>query len=358
MSSSVPSRPLSLRPFLAVDGVLLLTALLIAWRTPGELAGGPLLGVIVCIGLGAVLTVLPFVLNDAREREASLAERQRELIDLVNASSATATRWGTQWTAAATGLTDAAGLASRSIVAAERLPMVVQEKIDAFARLLESAEQAAHAREGRVAAQVDAQANALAARADKASAVVAELERTLADFGRLEASVREHRTALASTLAEFPAAAARAHSARVELEERLAAAPAQIEARVESRVARLVTEAESRLSGATDALVARLGGLDTALDALMTRLEHANRQEFAVPPTVETVALTPPPPAPTPQPEPVVIIEAPVPLVPAAPPAPLEPPAPPKAALIMDPFYIPGDGYSALAEAMDAGRPA
>jgi len=60
MSLSVSTRPLSLVPFLAADAVLLVTALLIAWRTPDALAGGALLGVVVCVVLGAVLAVLPF----------------------------------------------------------------------------------------------------------------------------------------------------------------------------------------------------------------------------------------------------------------------------------------------------------
>ena len=316
MSPSVPSRPLSLVPFLAADGVLLLTALLIAWRTPGELAGGALLGVLVCTGLGAVLTVLPFVLNDAREREVALAERQRELVDLVNSSTATASRWGTQWTAAATGLEAAAGLATRNLAVAERLPVVFQEKTDTLARLLDQTELSAQAREERATQQTAAlalraeQAGAVAvelartlaafggmeaglrerhaalaatlaelpAAGAQAGAVVVDLERTLAGFGRMEAGLRERHAALAATLAEFPVAAARAQSAREALDERLATAPAQIEA----QVARVITGAEERLAATTDALTLRLAGLETALGSLMEQLERVKTFEVPV----------------------------------------------------------------------------
>lgn len=364
MSSSVSSRPLSLVPFFAADGVLLLTALLIAWGTSGELAGGALFGVIVCTGLGAVLTVLPFVLNDAREREAALAERQRELVELVNSSTATASRWGTQWTAAATGLEDAAGLATRSIAVAERLPTVFQEKMDAFSRLLEQAELSAKAREEQLEACAQAreeraiqQAVALASRGEQASAVATELERTLAGFGRMETSLREQHAALAALLAEFPAAAARAQSARAELDERLAVAPAQIEARVEAQIeshtTRVITDAEARLSATTDALSARLAGLEVALDSLMQQLDRVKALDVPVmtAPAVVVVSEAKPESAPKP-----VVLETPAPTIRTEAVAAAE--APRSVIIkepIMDPFYIPSNGYSALADAMDSG---
>jgi hypothetical protein len=366
MSSSVSPRPLSLVPFFAADGVLLLTALLIAWGASGELAGGALLGVIVCTGLGAVLTVLPFVLNDAREREAALAERQRELVELVNSSAATASRWGTQWTAAATGLEDAAGLAARSIATAERLPAVFQEKIDAFSRLLEQAELSAKDREEQLEARAQAreeravqQVAALTSRGEQAGAVATELERTLAGFGRMETGLREQHAALAALLAEFPVAAARAQSARAELDERLAAAPAQIEARIEaqvgSHIARVITDSEARLSATTEAISGRLTGLEAALDALMQQLDRVKALEvpvIAVPAVAAVSAVTP---ASTPAAAPAVL-DAPVQVLreEAVVVTEASKPVVPKEA-IMDPFYIPSNGYSALADAMDSG---
>jgi hypothetical protein len=350
---------LSLGPFLAADGVLLFAASFIAWRAPGELADGSLLGVVVCTCLGAVLTVLPFVFNDAREREAALAERQRELADLVTSSTATASRWGAQWAAAATGLEDAAGLASRNIAAAERLPAVFQEKIDAFARRLDQAEAGAQAREERAAEQEAS----LVSRAGQSAVIASGLEQTLAGFARMETDLRERHTALAAALAAIPAAVASAQVAREGLEERFAAAPAQIEAHVQ----RLTTEAELRLAATTDALASRLAGLDATLGLFAEQLERVKHPECFVAPSITENASGP---------DPVVMVpvadsgegkadsEAPVIAareetvlaVSVQPSLEEQPPASIRKETIMDPFYIPSDGYSALAEAMDAGR--
>ncbi|CAM3136546.1 hypothetical protein [Rariglobus hedericola] len=388
MSSSVPTRSLSLVPFLAADAVLLATALLIAWRTPDELTGGALLGVIVCTGLGAIIAVLPFVLNDAHAREAALAERQHELVELVTTSTANASRWGTQWASAATGLEDAATLASRSIAAAERLPSVFQEKVEALTIRLEQAELGAQARETRVSGQ-DAE---FAAKAEQMSAAATKLEQLLAGCDRMEAglreSLREQHAAFAATLAEFPVAAARAQSQREALDERLASAPAQFEARVE----RAATEAEERLSATTVAITTRLNELEATLATLMERIANVS---LPVPAAAPEPVLTPAPvavPVPAPvvsvpsaavvaapvveqAPEPVIesasepeVVSAPVIVAPVsqpdltlapapspvAAPAPVTAPEPVKP--IMDPFYIPNNGYAALADAMDAGE--
>ncbi|HEY8932435.1 MAG TPA: hypothetical protein VIM44_03890 [Rariglobus sp.] len=345
-------------PFLAADAVLLVTALLIAWRTPDALAGGALLGVVVCVVLGAVLAVLPFVLNDAHAREKALAERQRELSELVTTSTATASRWGTQWAAAALGLEDAASLASRSIASAEQLPAVFQAKAEAFAEKLAQVEHDALARaeksaereaalaarlaqaEREAAARLEQgsrQEAALAARIGEIGAASEALQRTLGEFGRVEAGLREQRAAIMTALAEFPAAAAQANAARTALDERLAAAPAQVEA----QVSRCVGEAEARLGASVSALTARLAEVEATLGAFLAQLERAAAQPVS--PAVPVA----PVPAVVPAPEPVAVVTA---------AAAVEEKKPARSEIIMDPFLIPDDGYASLAEAMDTGR--
>ena len=330
MSLSVSARPLSLIPFLAADAVLLGTALLIAWRTPEELAGGALLGVVVCTVLGAVLAVLPFVLNDAHAREAALAGRQHELAELVTTSTANASRWGTQWASAATGLEDAATLASRSIASAEQLPAVFQAKAEAFAQKLEQVERDAFIR-AEAAAKQEA---ALTARAEQIGVTAVALQQTLAEFARVEAGLREQRAVITAALAGFPAAAVQARTARAELDERLAAAPAQVEA----QVSRCVSEAEARLGLTVSALTARLAEVETMLGSFLTQLERAATQPARV-----VVSA----------PEPVAVSE---PVVIAAAVLPVEEKKPARSEIIMDPFLIPDDGYASLAEAMDTRR--
>lgn len=360
MSSSVSPRPLSLVPFLAADAALLLTAVLIAWRTPEEIAGGALLAITVCVGLGAVLAVLPFVLNDAREREAALAERQRELVELVTTSTASATRWGTQWASAATGLEDAAGLASRSLAVAEQLPVIFQERADALAEQLAQAGREAQARAEKIAqqdatlaaqiAQVEREAlvrfeksaqveTALAAGAEQMGSTVAEFQKTLAEFGRVESGLREQRAAIAAALAEFPAAAEQAKAARVELDQRLAEIPAQADALV-GQVTRAAGEAEARLGATTEALGKRLAEVETMIGELVAKLER--------------VAALPEPAAPVAVVAPAVVAEPAIVLIASVSPMVEKPKVIVSSEAIMDPFLIPDDGYASLAEAMDA----
>jgi len=217
MSSSSSFRPVPLIPFLAADAALLLTAVFIAWRTPGAFTGGALLAVVVCVALGAVVAVLPWVLNDAREREEALAERQRELVALVNTSTASAARWGTQWALAATGLEDAAQLASRSIAAAERLPVVFQEKAEALGKLLSAADAEARARDERAT------------------------QRTITALEELDGRVAEREV--------------------------------QVEART-AQITRVADEAEARLGATADALAKRLAEVEVMIGEVFAKLER------------------------------------------------------------------------------------
>ena len=359
--------------------MLLLTALLIAWRASGELAGGALAGIVICTCLGALLTVLPFVLNDAREREAVLAERQRELVDLVNSTTATASRWGAQWAAAATGLEDASTLAARSIAAADRAPAALQEKIDALTVLLEQSDRATRERDV-LAAQRDAlamQRYELAARRDEAvetrsveiAGVLATLEKATADFARVDTALRERHAALAASLAEIPSAIARAQAVCEAIDERAAEAPKRISVHVE----RLTAEAEQRVGAVVDAaasaIALRVSELETALSSLSLQLERVQTLASAsLPAAVNTLpgasagvaeatpAVQSPAAAELPREQPVLDISVTTEAAPTSEPA-VRPAAKPVNVVskdaIMDPFYIPDNGYSALAEAMD-----
>lgn len=382
MSSSVLSRPLPVVPFFAADAALLLTALVVAWRTEGELSGGGLLAIVACVALGAVLAVLPYVLNDLREREAAQAARQRELADLVTATTANTTRWGTQWASAATGLEDAAGLASRSIASAERLPAIFQEKTDALAGLLAGAQ---------------ARTEASVRQEETLSARTAELETalrgSLAEWTRLESGLREKSAVIAASLAEFPAVAGEAREARAQLEASAKAAEARLDEKtravpavmaeldaklgewavqLEQRVAKVsavagaeldARTAEARLAG--DQAAAALGERITAVSAKLSEIEVKIEgwiSALEIRAAMPVVAAAPVAAAPVPAEVPVVadapsvvketevvtICEA------VKTEAAEQPQAPAKSETIMDPFLIPDDGYAALADAMDA----
>lgn len=346
MQSSVSTRHLSPVPFFAADAVLLLTALLVAWRTPDALTGGPLLAVVLCVALGAVLAVAPFLINDARAREAELARRQAELAELVNTTTATASRWGAQWAAAATGLEDAAGLASRSIAAAERLPEIFNEQAEALAAGLTQAGREAQAR----SAALETSGAEVAEWSARAAATAADMRATLAGYSDAGAKLRAEREALASVLVETTAAAAKAETVRETIDARMASVPAAIETAVQSRAA----EAGVRLDAAAAAVEARLVALETSLAALAERWQRLAETPVPTAPAAKSVSIAPAvvEAAPVALPEPAAETVVPMPSEPAA----AEPAPAARVETIMDPFLIPDDGYAALAEAMDLKR--
>lgn len=406
MSSTVPTRPLSLVPFLAADGVLLLTALVIAWRTSGELTGGALVGVVVCVALGAVLTVVTFALKDARDREDALAERQKELVALVNASNDNASRWGAQWAAAATGLEDAAKLATRNLAAAEQLPGVFQEKIDALAQRLDQAEREARERDTRTAGREEQ----LARRMAEITEATEALKQTLAEREReLVASVNASSESAARLGAQWAAASTALENTADVVARNLAAAerlPAAFQEKIDALSQRLAqaeeasAERNAQAALRDEALALRVGRLaetaeelkqalvgfsqlETSLreqgTALAEKLTEANAEqsrswherfaslETSMAALAQQIAelhanASKPIPVPeaavvSPFEQPVVIAAVPVAANKDVAEAPAETPPPAeKARTIMDPFYIPSDGYSALAEAMDEGH--
>jgi hypothetical protein len=291
------------------------------------------------------------------------------LTELVTTTTATSARWGTQWAAAALGLDDAAKLTGRSLAVAEGLPAVFQEKADALTVRLAAVEREAQAR----LEAGERQEAALTARVEQIGVATTGLQQTLEEISRVEAGLREQRTAITTALAEFPVAAGQAQAARAELDERVAAAPAQLA----EHVARMVTEAEARLGATTTALLTRLAEVETMIGSLTEQLQRATDAAAEIKPApVPAVA-----PAVVVADAPVVVVETPVAVEPAAtaavvvqePERVAEAPAfvakekAPTAApvkdkpvvrqeTIMDPFLIPDDGYAALAEAMDLDR--
>lgn len=383
MSSPAEPRPLSLRPFLVADGVLLLTALLIAWRTPDELRGGALLAVVFCSALGAVLMVLPFILAEIRRREAELAARQRELAELVNVTNANASRWGTQWTAAATGLEDAASLATRSLAAAERLPAMFEEQAVTLSERLaraetdagerearaEERERRALAREQSLIAREEAFAtrleNILARLEEQRARTVETTDRALAELGRAESGLSARQNEFLESIGAFAELSRETRRVPERLEDAMAKAGAAWDAHALHALSRF----DASLASASDAVVERLQAVEQALQAATAladeaarRLENTvivvnessgrprgvasagstNEQPVASAKVAATEARTS-----------TTVVEQ-LDVVPTETGGGELRTAASKP--IMDPFYIPEDGYSALAAAMDAGK--
>ncbi len=120
--------PLNPWPFLAGDAVLLATAFLIASQAEAPLSGLPLIIIALCVGLGAMLAVIPFVLNHTRRQDVALAERQREIAALAQTTASSAE----QISIAAAGLHSLSEHVARALKLGESLPHKMQDKINDF----------------------------------------------------------------------------------------------------------------------------------------------------------------------------------------------------------------------------------
>lgn len=225
-------------PFLAGDIVLLGAACVIASQTRNPFAGTPLILIVACVALGAVLATVPFITDYARKQDEALDERQRSLEALARTVAASAE----QISIAAAGLHGLAETATKNLKLAEQLPALLQEKIGE-ARPLRTAESkqlettADHIRQAAAELarlETVAQKNLSTARAEldvKAGQVFSQLDAKIAAFTAL---VEKFSAALAASTAEKPASARTAHR---EEPEPPAVEPAAISPAVEEKTA-------------------------------------------------------------------------------------------------------------------------
>ncbi len=224
--------PLNPWPFLIGDAVLLVTAALISSQAHAPLMGFPLIAVASCVGLGAVLALIPFVLNHTRRQDQALAERQREIAALAQLTSASAE----QISIAASSLHSIAEATTRAIKLAEHLPQKMQDKINDFKTQLNEVA----VTENEALAQ---EVNTLrASEIERLETVLSGVRKTAADLAMIEAVSRRHLTELNESLSRFVLAAEKAASdstktietARVEAEKSMKAALAGIDRKIAS----------------------------------------------------------------------------------------------------------------------------
>ncbi|AHF93864.1 hypothetical protein OPIT5_30540 [Opitutaceae bacterium TAV5] len=123
-------------PFFIADAILLAAAFFVAQRGGTPIETPPLLVVAFCVGLGAVLTVVPFWTDYVRRREDALREREDALQTLARSTTSTAEQVGI----AAASLHTISENLHRAAHAAEQLPRQLQEKIDRFKEHLAASE--------------------------------------------------------------------------------------------------------------------------------------------------------------------------------------------------------------------------
>lgn len=185
--------PLKLWPFLVGDAVLVATAILIANQAKAPLAPAPLVAIAGCVALGAILALIPFVLNHTRRQDLALADRQREIAALAQSTATSAE----QLSIAASSLHAIAESAARAAKLAEQIPHKVQDKINDFKSQLN--EVAVTENES-----LSQEINTLrASETERLETALAGVRKTAVDLGLVESVTRKHLSELNDSLVRF-----------------------------------------------------------------------------------------------------------------------------------------------------------
>jgi regulator of replication initiation timing len=222
--------PLNPWPFLIGDAALLATACLISSQTRAPLTGLPLVAIAGCVALGAVLAVIPFLINHTRRQELALAERQREIAALAQITTTSAE----QISIAASGLHSIAESTARSLKLGEQLPHKIQEKINDFKTQLNEVV----VTENEALAQ---EINTLRSNeTERLETALSGVRKTATDLAMIETVNRKHLSDLNESLTRFIISAEKAASdaaktieaARGAAEKSIAAALDQIDHKI------------------------------------------------------------------------------------------------------------------------------
>ncbi len=193
-------------PFFIGDALLLLAAGFIASRSDDPIGTASLLGIVLCVGLGAALAVIPFLVDYARRQDEALEERQQTLAALARDVSASAEQISIA-AAAAPGLAQNAAHAGKL---AEQLPKLIQDKIHQLKDAL------AEAGDAEIENLRQELATLRSAETERLAEVVEKLDRTTVRLVELlvrweqlpaqtEAAAKELQTALKSLAKAKPA---------------------------------------------------------------------------------------------------------------------------------------------------------
>ncbi len=197
LSEDAPTLPKL--PFFVGDALLLLTAAFIASRSDAPLGAGPLLAISACVGLGAILAVIPFLVDYARRQDEALDQRQHTLASLSRETAAAAE----QISIAAASLPALTQHAAQAAKLADHLPKLIQDKIHLLKEALAEASDAEieNLRQ-ELATLRSAETEKLESTVDKIDRTAARLDELLARWEQLpaqtEAAARELQSALKS----------------------------------------------------------------------------------------------------------------------------------------------------------------
>jgi hypothetical protein len=206
-------------PFLLGDAALIGVAIYVAVASGSPLPPAAIYTIAGCVALGALLGVLPFIVNYNRRQETLLTERQGALEALARTTSSAVE----QASIAANGLHQIVELAQKNLRIADQLPQKLHERINEFSRAQDEA----------LVAELESlqqEVNTLrASEAEKLEAAADKIQRTATEFAKVEAGLRQqvHALETAAQSTEKTIASSTA-AALVELEKKIAAVHAAL----------------------------------------------------------------------------------------------------------------------------------
>lgn len=250
-------------PFLLADAALVATAYVIAWHRTGPLSGVPLVSVVICIVMAAILCAIPFLVDYARSEREELDERQRGLEALARTTGATAE----QVSIAAQALAGMADQSKSLLTLIERAAAKLDERVsDLQQQLAAGKDEEVETLERELSALRDSEAGRLETAADK-------IHKAATDLARVEASAAKHAAAAHEALDKLAAVGPnaaqqitrQAETASSSVSRAIAQAQAEASAALESEQRRLSQTFRESTEGGVAALERRIEALALVL---------------------------------------------------------------------------------------------
>ena len=263
MNSSDSNSKLPAWIFIATDVALIGAAAFIALNSPQPLPVNAMIAIVACVGLGAIVGLLPLVVLYERQKNEALDDRQRALEALARTVSSSAE----QISIAAGGLNEIAEIAQKSARHAEQLPHKLQEKIAEF--------------QAQLAAEVDTEKEELerellalrTTESERLETVSQRIAKTTAEWVKLEAATQQHLAAANDALAKLGASTAGAVTkAQAEAARAMAESSASATKAIEAAKIAAIADLNAALGAASATVVERF---TTALAARITAATHA-----------------------------------------------------------------------------------
>jgi len=202
--------------FLLSDVLLVAVAAFIATHSASPLGTIPILAIVGCVVVGAVVTAWAFIADYTRKQDEALDDRQRALEALARTVAASAE----QISIATGSLHEIAELAQKNLRHAEHLPHKLQEKIAEFQAQLAGANDLEKEELEKELAELRA------SESERLESISDKIGKSAADWAKLEAATQKHLTAATEALAKVQT------QAGAILDEKLSAALAALDSKI------------------------------------------------------------------------------------------------------------------------------